>query len=108
MLCILYVVDSQCPCGCFCCLHIFLPETECPRTREVNERLNASFIWPETTAGDFYPNQCPCRDAPELTNGLFAIRECGTDGSWLQTDFSVCISDTRMALCEVRMCICVE
>ena len=67
------------------------------------DSLNANFSWPETDVGDIFTTQCPCRDVPELTNGVFAIRVCGAGGRWMPTDYSVCLSDIRMAFCRVCM-----
>ena len=85
-----------------CLAHLPPTKTVCPRTVEMIDGLSASLSWPETDAGNFSAIQCPCRAAPELTDSLFAIRACGAEGSWLPSDYSVCVSDTSMALCEVR------
>ena len=72
---------------------------------EMINGLTAPFSWPETDAGNFSAIQCPCRAVPELTDDLFAIRACGADGRWQQTDYSICVSDTTTTLCEVCVCM---
>ena len=80
-------------------------ERVCPQITEQIGVSDFTFNWPATDASDIAIIQCPCRDFPDLTKDLFDVKECGMGGDWLQTEFSICVSNTRMTLCEVRMCV---